>query len=303
MRTHLKTEWLLAFQAVMLTGTVTEAAAQVLRTQPQVSRMIRALEDATDLTLFEREGRRLIPTDAGLRFLDYIQPTLTMMEGLDAFAEDTRQSRHAPLVTLAEPFLMQGLIPEALVGLAPRTRRSLGVDLCIRRIGVWQNRTDADFALVALPFPQTDFVALPFAEAEVVLVSPPGHALGRKPIVTFQDLAEHDFIALRSTTLLRAQIDTLMAAAGINLRPQLETDSGAVACDLVARGLGVAIADPLVARSFRDKGIGISRLETKIVIHYGFLLRTPQPPELIAPTLAHIRETALTLGEGLVRLI
>jgi len=300
---HLKTEWLLAFRAVMLTGTVTEAAAQVLRTQPQVSRMIRALEQTTQLKLFEREGRRLIPTDAALRFLDYIQPSLTMLEGLDAFTEDTRLRRHALLVTQAEPFLIQSLMPHALARLAPMEDRGLGIDLCVRRIGLWQNQSDADFAVVALPFPQTDFHAVPFAEAEVVLVSPPGHPLGRKPVVSFADIDGNAFIALRPTTLLRAQIDSLAAADGVNLRPHLETDSGAVACGLAARGLGLTVSDPLVARSFRTTGIGISRLKASVWLRYGFLLRQPEPTPSIQNALDQIRLAAQELGGDFIRLL
>lgn len=300
---HIKNDWLLAFRAVLLTGTVTEAAAQILRTQPQVSRMIRALEEATQLRLFTREGRRLIPTDAGLSFAEYIQPTLKMLEGLKAFSEDVRLRRRTPLVMLAEPFVIQGLVPEVLERLAPYEDRRLGIDLCVRRVGVWQNQSDADFAIVALPFPQTDFIPKPFAEVEVVLVTPPGHPLGGRKKVSFAEVGEYPFIALRPTTLLRSQIDTLAAASGQTLRPRLETDSGSVAVDLVSRGFGLTIADPLVARSYSHMGIGIAQLETRIVIRYGFLLRDIQPSEAIERALSHVRETAKDLGKDLVRLL
>ncbi len=300
---HIKTEWLLAFRAVLLTGTVTEAAAQIFRTQPQVSRMIRALEEATRLRLFTREGRRLIPTDAALSFADYIQPTLKMLEGLEAFSEDVRLRRRTPLVVLAEPFLIQGLVPEVLERLAPFEDRRLGIDLCVRRVGVWQNQSDADFAMVALPFAQTDFIAKPFAEAEVVLVTPPGHPLKDHQKVSFAEIGKYPFIALRPTTLLRAQIDTLAAASGQTLRPRLETDSGSVAVDLVSRGFGLTIADPLVARSYSHTGIGIAKLETRIVIRYGFLLRDTEPSEAIEHALARVRETAKDLGRDFLRLL
>lgn len=40
----IRLEWLRAFRAIMQAGTVTSAANIVLRTQPQISRMIAGLE-------------------------------------------------------------------------------------------------------------------------------------------------------------------------------------------------------------------------------------------------------------------
>ena len=56
----MRIDWLSAFRTVMQTGTVTGAAGVMLRTQPQVSRMISGLERELNLKLFQREGRRLI---------------------------------------------------------------------------------------------------------------------------------------------------------------------------------------------------------------------------------------------------
>lgn len=86
---RLRLDWLRAFRAVMQAGTVTGAASIVLRTQPQVSRMIANLEAGLALKLFRREGRRLIPTEQALQLLQYIEP---LMLGLDASPMPPRTS-------------------------------------------------------------------------------------------------------------------------------------------------------------------------------------------------------------------
>ncbi|WP_370211935.1 LysR family transcriptional regulator [Roseovarius sp.] len=300
---QIKIEWLVAFNAVLLTGTITDAAVKVLRTQPQVSRMIRALEEATGLNLFKREGRRLIPTPAALGLAEYIAPTLKMLDGLEAFAEDTRQRRNAPLVACAEPFFMQALVPAALEQLAPAEDRRFGIDLCLRRIGLWHNHSDADFAIVALPFPQTDFHIRPFAEAETLLVTPPGHPLADQERVDISQIADQPFIALRPTTLLRARIDERIAAASFRLQPRLETDSGSLAVDLASRGIGLTIADPLVTLAQRQTGIGMVRLDPPIHLRYGFLLRSSDPSPAVERALGIVSRTAVELGQGLVTLL
>ena len=50
-----------AFRAVMVTGSVSEAARSLFRTQPTVSALIAGLEAEIGYPLFERRSRRLHP--------------------------------------------------------------------------------------------------------------------------------------------------------------------------------------------------------------------------------------------------
>lgn len=56
-----------AFRAVMLTRSMTEAAAQLHTSQPNISRVIGQLEREAGFRLFERVGNRLAPTDEATR--------------------------------------------------------------------------------------------------------------------------------------------------------------------------------------------------------------------------------------------
>src|SRR5215470_13381398 len=159
----------------MQAGTVTGAASIILRTQPQVSRMIANLEASLGLTLFNREGRRLIPTEQALQFLQHIEPLLLGLDGVVNAAQDIRDRRGERLVIAAEPFLMHALLPEALEQVSRRSHARFAVDLCVRGLGLWMSRGNADLGVVALPFSQTDMTPLPFAEAEVVAALPARH--------------------------------------------------------------------------------------------------------------------------------
>lgn len=55
-----------AFQATAETGSLSAAARKLGLTQPTLSRQVSALEEHLDLTLFERVGKRLVLTSAGL---------------------------------------------------------------------------------------------------------------------------------------------------------------------------------------------------------------------------------------------
>ena len=100
----------------------------------------------------------------------------------------------------------------------------------------------------------------------------PDCPLARREAIDFPALASTPFIALRPTTLLRSQIDIAATRAGAPINPVIETNSGATACEFVARGLGVTIADPIVAKSFERRGVVVRRLAADIKLTYGFLL-------------------------------
>src|SRR5215472_15227632 len=145
--TRVRLDWLNAFRAVMQAGTVTGAASIVLRTQPQVSRMLANLEESLHLELFKREGRRLIPTEQALQFLQYIEPLMLGLDGVPNMAQDIRSKRGKRLVIAAEPFLLHALVPEVLEDLSRQGDLSFAVDLCVRGLGLWTSRGSADIGV------------------------------------------------------------------------------------------------------------------------------------------------------------
>ncbi|MBJ3778870.1 LysR substrate-binding domain-containing protein [Acuticoccus mangrovi] len=298
----MRLDWLRAFRAVMQTGTATGAAAILLRTQPQVSRMIASLEDAVGLKLFRREGRRLVPTEQALLFLQYVEPLLIGLEGIGHAADDIRHDRGRPLLVAAEPFLLHKAVPEAITALNAAADFRCTIDICIRGLGLWMSRGNADLGVVALPFSQTDMERTVFAEAEVVAVLPPGHRLAAEPALQMQDLRNERFIGLSTSTLLRAQIDIAAARVGISLDPVVNATSGVTACDFVARGLGMTIADPIIAQSFVSRGVTVRRLRAGLKLTYGYLTARQAPSAAARLAMDMIAATVSRLGGDFVTL-
>ena len=265
-------DWLGAFRAVIQSGTVTGAAAIMLRTQPQVSRIIASLESDLRLRLFVREGCRLVPTEDGLQFFQYIEPLLLGLDGIRNTADDIKRRRGKPLVITAEPFLLHAPVPEAIQEMSRKSSLKCAIDICVRGRGLWASRSNVDLGIVALPFSQTDMVRIGFAQAELVLAVPVGHRLAKSKVVDMKELAGERFIALRPSTLLRAQIDIAAARAGISINPVIEAASGVTACQCVARGLGITIADPIVASSFASVGVAVRRMSAGLRLTYGYLV-------------------------------
>lgn len=71
---------LVFFEAAMRHLSFTEAADELYVTQAAVSKRIRQLEDWLGVALFERTGRRLVPTDAGRHLADRTSMALDFLE-------------------------------------------------------------------------------------------------------------------------------------------------------------------------------------------------------------------------------
>jgi LysR family transcriptional regulator, glycine cleavage system transcriptional activator len=71
---------LVAFEAVMRSGTTAEAARALSLTQGAVSRLVKQLEEQLGVTLFERRQQRLIPTDAARSYARDISRALESIE-------------------------------------------------------------------------------------------------------------------------------------------------------------------------------------------------------------------------------
>lgn len=70
-----------AFEAVARRKSFTHAAAELVITQPALTRTIQQLEDALGVTLLDRSSRHVEVTAGGRAFLDYVERILAELEG------------------------------------------------------------------------------------------------------------------------------------------------------------------------------------------------------------------------------
>src|ERR1700739_2574482 len=73
-------ESLRSFVSVVESGGFTRAGERVHRTQSTVSQQIKRLEDDLGQTLLDRNGKQVIPTEAGERLLSYARRLLALAD-------------------------------------------------------------------------------------------------------------------------------------------------------------------------------------------------------------------------------
>jgi len=268
----------------METGTATGAAARLSRTQPQISRLIAELERDLGIKLFGRENKRLVPTREGRDFYVQVRRILDQIDGIPAAVRNIRAQSDMHLNLACQPYIAQALLPEAIATFTKiEPRFSFSVEIRSRaEMGQWLAVPPYDLAIVAVPIDHDLLIHCePFAEVHVVAVLPRGHPLAENKVIDARALAKEPFFAFTSSTLLRREIDRMFLELGEQPNIRGEASAGLVTCQMVARGLGVTLADPLEARYVSPNKVVVRELKPEVKFAYGFLRPTNVTPSEI----------------------
>jgi DNA-binding transcriptional LysR family regulator len=272
-RTAMNLRALEALRAFVDSGSLSGAAARLHRTQPQISRLLSALEEGTGLRLFERKARRLRLTEQGQEFYFLVQHTLNSFDELARSAERLRAGEDLHVRILTAPHLTGALIAEPLADMMKaHVSFTASVDSRSRiDIDYWVGQEHFDLGVAVLPVTSPLVDAEEFLAAPVVAVMTEEHPLSRNRVVEAEDLGEFPFIATSSRSILRKNVDLVFAELGMKLQPRIETPNGLIACQLAMRGIGVTLADPFVALSAARSGVVFRIFKPMIELKYGFL--------------------------------
>nr|WP_246513804.1 LysR family transcriptional regulator [Neoroseomonas soli] len=285
-----------ALRAFVEGGSVAQAAERLGRTPPQVGRLLAGLEAELGLALFSRHNRRLSLTPEGVRFHRQAERVLAGHDGLQRLAEELRSGRQADHVrVLAAPHMVRALMTPALLAMARRNPAfSASIDVRVRLdIESWVGQEAFDLGITVMPLVHPALEVEEFCRTEAVVVMPHGHPLATEAVITPAELVRHDLVATHPRSMLSQQVDQLFRAEPRKLRIRFVAPSGAVACELAAAGLGVALADPFVAQSSGATGFVMRRFRPAIALAYGLLFPSWQPRSAAASELA-----ALIAGHG-----
>ncbi len=237
------TRQLAAFCAVVEKSSFSQAAERLGVTQPAVSLQVRALEERLGQTLLDRSGRRVEPTEAGLRLYRSAQRMLALEEQLyDEVAAESAELQ-GTLAIGASTGPGAHLVPLLLCEFQ-REHPDLHVALSI-----WDTQTvsekvaqrELELGVVGALRRNRSLEFEPLVRDEIVLAVPPGHpAAGGS--VTLDDLREETVVAMQEGAGVRQVVDDELRRAGLRVRelePKLELGLQESVKSAVAAGFGV----------------------------------------------------------------
>jgi DNA-binding transcriptional LysR family regulator len=241
-----------AFRAVMLTGSVVGAARQMNVTQPGVSRTIGLMELRIDYPLFERRGRRLVPTPEAEALYREIEQLYGSIERISQVAQDIRFQRAGALRVATLPALAQWLVPRAIARFQS-TRPNVTVfvqSLPSRQIAELVSTRQFDVGIVELPLSRPAIEIEPLEPVPFMAVMPTGHRLTTKKQISLKDLDGERMVMLSQHSFARYQMDEAFSTLGVAPNVVLETPSSSIACALVAAGAGITLVSKWTAAPF-----------------------------------------------------
>ncbi|SCK10084.1 DNA-binding transcriptional regulator, LysR family [Variovorax sp. HW608] len=239
------------FKAVVDSGGVTKAAAQLNRVQSNITTRVRNLEDRLGVKLLERQGAKMAVTAEGRLLLGYAERLLRLACEAESSMrsktprgtlrigalESTAAARLPPLLSN-----FHERYPDVQIELITGTSSSL-----ISRV----QRFDVEAAFVSEPFHAADLDTQVAFPEELMLIAPRGAGSIQVP----EQLQGCTVVAFSTGCSYRRILEDWLAASGIVPSRVLELASyhAIVAC--VAAGSGIAIMPRTVLQAVRAESL------------------------------------------------
>ena len=282
-----------AFRAVMVSGSITNAAEMMCVTQPAVSRLISDFEFAIGFKLFDRARRKLIPTPECLALFEEVKRTFAGMEHIRRAAEAIGNMQTGHLSVVAMSVTSTGFLPGVIASFSkayPEISVSLWTwprDQALE----WIVSQQYDLGVITIPVADQSVIVEPFTETDAVCILPNGHRLADKKVITAKDLDGEEFVPLTSGSRFRHVVDQIFENHEAKPVMRVEARSAASICSLVERGLGVSIVGRLALYGRHND-----------LIIKPFMPSIPFKAGLVYPSQRPLSEKARIFGDHAIKL-
>lgn len=231
------------FAAVVASGSVSQAAANLGYTPSAVSQHLAALQRETGLRLMERNGRGIEPTATGRLLAGEVATVLERLTALDTVVTDLREGRVGRLSISYFASAGAAWIPP-LVATLSREFPELRVDL---RLFELARESDGPpdveiFVEGGASGSVRGYDVHPLLEEPYLAVLPSTHPLARRQWVTLRDLADEPWVDNDFSRGPCRQI-VIDACAAVGFAPDfhVETHDYPTAISFVAAGVGISV--------------------------------------------------------------
>ncbi len=216
------------FVDIAKTEHLTTSARNLFVTQSTLSHGLRQLEEELGMVLFERIGRGLKLSQAGVVFRNYAERALHEIEAGRMALADLSELQTGALTLGVIPTFLNTLVAPAV---AAFTRAYPKVNVVVRELlapPVEAGLLDGslDLGVSFHPPQRTELEALPLFDERMMLLVNPSHALAGRRTLAVKSLVDVPLALLPRSFYTRSLIDNGLREAGVT--PSLRVEMGSV---------------------------------------------------------------------------
>jgi DNA-binding transcriptional LysR family regulator len=282
-----------ALMAVVDHGSITNAASELGISQPAVSRLLSDLGDRLGFSLFDRRRGQLVPSQEVQFLTPDIRRVLELMRQISDVSQEITKRRAGHIRIACLPGFATSHLPDVV---ATFLEKRPGVSMTIEpdrpeRILEWMIGEQYDFG-VTDGFAGHPAVESTNLEIRTVCVFPAGHHLADLDVITPADLATENMIHARRDSEFFIGLSQAFQLAQVEFNSLVEIRQFTAACELVCKGIGVAVVSELDAQKYVSQGIGY-RPFAPVVPHRLSLVRpiTQQPAMVALEFMEHFADS------------
>ena len=274
---RIQPDHLLALIHVARTGSLTQTAHQLGRTQPAISAQMKRLAEVVGEPLITRQRYGVTLTSAGKALLPSAQALARSLDIALEVSDRLRGVKQGSLRVLTSTTVAVYILPPLL---ARFHERYPGIDLqlqhCTPEEATHQLiRNDADLAVVRAPIGvvPADFVSSLLMTDETILAVLPDHALVSRRNLRVEDLDGLEVVVRGYPSPTRKLVDHLAQQAGVAFRVRFEVGTIEALKEAIRQGFGGGFLSRLaVAREVRAGRLAALRLHHSALVRQIFLI-------------------------------
>jgi len=214
------TRQLAAFCAVVERRSFSQAAERLGVTQPAVSLQVRALEKRLGTQLLDRSGRRVEPTEAGLRLYRGAQRILALEDQIVADVTASSEGDLSGDLVLGASTGPAAIAVPLLLCEFQRENPAVRVFLTVSDTHAVVERVAArelELGIVGAARRHRGVRFEPFFSDEVILACPPGHRFAGRTI-SLEELRDESLVLMQEGAGVRQVIEDAVRRQGVRLR-------------------------------------------------------------------------------------
>ncbi|HOX25620.1 MAG TPA: LysR substrate-binding domain-containing protein [Candidatus Krumholzibacteria bacterium] len=238
------------FLAAAEAGSMSRAAGRCNVAQPSLSQQIKKLEEELGVRLFDRFGRGVVLTEAGLALVPRARRILAEVGEVESRLAADGAVRGGRLIVGAIPTMAPYLLPPVLAELRevlPACEVQVREDLTENLLELLVDCV-IDVAVVSTPIDQAHVEVEVIGDEAFLAVLPAYHRLSRAGTITVAELGHYPRVSLQDVHCLGRQINEFCAARRIASVVACQAAQIATVLELVRLGLGVSLVPAMAAR-------------------------------------------------------